>query len=158
MIQWTTKRGAWAAGLVVAACLALAAPQVFAQGLEAEGARDTIIGSEVKTDETTVEADAERIVAAIENTAQTTQDVRRRFNLGDVAIVLISDIDAPDNPVAEAIEAHQEAIGEMRVAIEGSAMFFHAVDAHNILLQNVIAMEFHDDDVIIYAIGGGAVQ
>jgi hypothetical protein len=158
MMERVIERASLAASLVAVACLAFAAPHALAQGVEAEGARDTIIGSEVKTDETTAEASAERIVEAIENTAATTQDVRRRFNLGEVAIVAVTDIDAPGNAVAEAIETHQEAIGELRVAIEGSAMFFHAVDSHSILLQNVIAMEFHDDDVIIYVIGGGVVQ
>jgi hypothetical protein len=156
LMQCRARAASFVAVLVMA--LAFAAPLALAQGVEAEGARETIIGSEVKTEETTAEEDAERIVAAIENTADATQEVRRRFNLGEVAIVLVTDVDAPDNPVAEAIEAHQDAIGELRIAIEGSAMFFHAVDSRRVLLQNVIAMEFHDDDVIIFAMGGGEVQ
>ena len=102
--------------------------------------------------------DAERIIEAIQNTAESVQEVRRRFNLNEVAIVLLSDIDKPDNPVAEAVEVNREAIDELRVAIEGSAMFFHAIDSRNILLQNVLAMEFDEDDVIIFAIGGGEVR
>jgi hypothetical protein len=144
------------AGLAVA--LAIAAPSALAQGLEAEGARDTIIGSDVKTGEVSIDDDAERIVTAIQNTGEAVQEVRRRFNVDEVAIVLLNDIDAPDNPVAEAVEVNNEAIGELRVAIESSAIFFHAIDSRRILLQNVIGMEFDDNDVIIYAIGGGEVQ
>jgi hypothetical protein len=150
----------WPAAVAGLAALVLAGAPVpaAAQGVEAEGARETIIGSDVRTDELSAEADAERIVAAIENSATSTQEVRRRFNLNEVEIVLLDDIDDPDNPVAEAVETNQELIDELRLAIEGSAMFFHAVDSRRILLRNVIAMEFENDDVTIFAIGGGEVQ
>lgn len=157
MRDWTSGRTGWALA-PLAALLFLVAPAAHAQGLEAEGARDTIIGSDVQTGEVSVDDDAERIIEAIQNTGEAVQEVRRRFNLNEVAIVLLSDIDKPDNPVAEAVEVNREAIDELRVAIEGSAMFFHAIDSRNILLQNVLAMEFDDDDVIIFAIGGGEVR
>lgn len=157
MREFTSGRIGWAMG-PLAALMLLAAPAAHAQGIEAEGTRDTIIGSDVQTGEVSVDDDAERIVAAIENTGEAVQEVRRRFNLDEVAIVLLNDIEKPGNPVAEAVEANREAIDELRVAIEGSAMFFHAIDSRNILLQNVLGMEFEDDDVIIFAIGGGEVR
>jgi hypothetical protein len=90
LMQCRARTASFVASLVLA--LAFAAPPALAQGVEAEGARETIIGSEVKTDETSAEDDAERIVAAIENSAETTQEVRRRFNLGEVAIVLVTPV------------------------------------------------------------------
>ncbi|MGY6708215.1 MAG: hypothetical protein ACXIVF_07795 [Rhizobiaceae bacterium] len=140
------------------AALLLAAPMAHAQGLEADGARDTIIGSDVQTGEVSVDEDRERIVEAIANTGDSIQEVRRRFNLGEVSIVLLSDINTTEGPVAEAVETNIEAIEELRIAIESSAMFFHAIDSRRVLLQNVLGMEFDDDDVIIFAIGGGEVQ
>jgi hypothetical protein len=140
--------------------LAAASPMagLHAQGLETEGAVEAIIGSDVKTEETTVEANAERIIAAIENTAEATSAVRTRFNLGEVDIVLLTNLGEPDNPVAAAIDDNREAIEALRVEIEGSAMFYHAVDSNNVMLQNVIAMEFDGDDVTIFAAAGNVVQ
>lgn len=143
---------------VIAAALALTAPIANAQGVEADGARDTIIGSDVQTGEVSADDDRGRILEAIGNTSETTQEVRRRFNLGDVSIVLLSDINTTDGPIAEALEANGEAIDELRIALESSAMFFHAIDSRSVLLQNVLALEFEDDDVIIFAIGGGEVR
>lgn len=142
----------------LAAALMLAAPAAHAQGVEADGARDSIIGSEVKTGEVSAEDGRERVLQAIENTGESIQEVRRRFNLGEVSIVLLSDINTAEGPVAEAVQANREAIDELRIAIESSAMFFHAIDSRRVLLQNVLGMEFEDDDVIIFAIGGGEVQ
>lgn len=146
------------ASSALAAALMLAAPGAHAQGVEADGARESIIGSEVKTGEVSADDGRERVLEAIENTGEAIQEVRRRFNLGEVSIVLLSDINTSEGPVAEAVQANREAIDELRIAIESSAMFFHAIDSRRVLLQNVLGMEFEDDDVIIFAIGGGEVQ
>ena len=143
---------------LLAASIVLSAPAAHAQGLDADGARDTIIGSDVQTGEVSVDDDPQRILQAIQNTGETIQEVRRRFNLGDVSIVLLNDMDTSDGPVAEAVEANREAIDELRVALESSAMFFHAIDSRSVMLQNVLGLEFDDEDVIIFAIGGGEVR
>lgn len=131
---------------------------LMAQGLDSDTAVESIIGSEVQTGEASAEADAERVVTAIENSLETTQEVRRRFNLDEVQIVVLSDIDGADGVVADAVDENIDMIRDLRIAIEGSAMFFHAIDSRQILLDNVIALEFDGDDVTIFAIGGGAVQ
>ena len=143
---------------LLAASIVLSAPVAHAQGLDAEGARDTIIGSEVQTGEVSINEDPDRIIAAIGKTDEATQEVRRRFNLGDVSIVLLSDVNTSEGPLAEAVEENQDAISELRTAIEGSAMFFHAIDSRSVMLQNVLGMEFDEEDVIIFAIGGGEVR
>jgi len=143
---------------LLAASIVLSAPIAHAQGLDADGARETIIGSDVQTGEVSVNDDPDRVLEAIGNTGESIQEVRRRFNLGDVSIVLLNDVNTSDGPIAEAVDANQEAISELRTAIEGSAMFFHAIDSRSVMLQNVLGMEFDEDDVIIFAIGGGEVQ
>lgn len=140
----------------LAALLASAAPNMpsLAQGLDSEQAIDTIIGSEVVTDEKDAAADPERIVAAIEATAESTLEIRKRFNLDTVEIMFLPDLANDDAPVASAIEAHADEIDEMRVAIEASAMFYHAIDSRSVMLRDVIAVEFGEgDNVTIFAIG-----
>ncbi len=147
---------AFALALLMSAALPMAG--LHAQGLDAEGAVEAIVGSDVKTGEVAIADEGERILAAIADVAASTAEVRKRFNLGEVSIVLLTDLDEPGNPVAAAIEENDEAIDALRVEIEGSAMFYHAIDSNNVLLQNVIAMEFDGDDATIFAVGGGAVQ
>ncbi|WP_439604970.1 hypothetical protein [Shinella sp.] len=147
---------AFALALMLSAAVPMAG--LHAQGLETEGAVEAIIGSDVKTEETTVEATAERIIAAIAGTADATSAVRTRFNLGEVDIVLLTNLAEPNNPVASAIEENLEAIQALRTEIEGSAMFYHAIDSNNVILQNVIALEFDGEDVTIFAAAGNVVQ
>jgi len=125
----------------------------MSQGLDSDTAIQTIIGSDVETQEMSIKEVGDRLVAAIANTAANTQEVRRRFNLGDVGIITVLDDDtASADKVAESMEARELEISDLRVAIEGSAMFYHAVNSRRILLSDVIAMEFDGDDVLIYVL------
>jgi N-methylhydantoinase B len=48
----------------------------------------------------------------------------------------------------------RDAIRELQTAIEASAIFYHAIDSHQVLLRDVVAVEFGDDDSItIFAAG-----
>lgn len=126
---------------------------VMAQGLDSETAVQTIIGSDVESTEVPIKEVGDRLVAAIGNVTANTREVRRRFNLGDVGIVTVLDDETADSAaVAESIEASQIEINDLRIAIEGSAMFYHAVNSRRILLSDIIAMEFEGDDVLIYVL------
>lgn len=126
---------------------------VMAQGLDSETAIQTIIGSDVETTEVPIKEVGDRLVAAIDNVTANTQEVRRRFNLGEVGIVTVLDDETADaDAVAESIAARQLEISDLRIAIEGSAMFYHAVNSRRILLSDIIAMEFEGDDVLIYVL------
>ena len=125
----------------------------IAQGLDSETAIQTIVGSDVETTEVPIKEVGDRLVAAIDNVTANTQEVRRRFNLGEVGIVTVLDDDtAGAVAVAESIEARQLEISDLRIAIEGSAMFYHAVNSRRILLSDIIALEFEGDDVLIYVL------
>jgi len=150
----TTKAREYSRRLTLAAVLLMGASvPALAQGLDSDTAIQTIIGSDVQTQEVSIEEVGDRLVAAIANVTANTQEVRRRFNLGDVGIVtVLADDTASANAVAESMEAKQLEINDLRVAIEGSAMFYHAVNSRRILLSDVIAMEFDGDDVLIFVL------
>lgn len=125
----------------------------FAQGLGAEGAVDTIVGSEVTTGEESVSEDESRIIAAIEKTAANVGEVRKTFSLDAVEIIFLADLDS-DADIGAKIDAFEPRIVELRQAIEGSAMFYHAVNSHRILLRDIVALEFDDSKGVTIFVSG----
>lgn len=153
--QGASRLHAMAAAAALLVVLGMPQPGLLAQGLDAEGAIDTIVGSEVTTGEEQAADDEQRILEAIDNTAANVSEVRRRFSLDAVEIVFLPDLaQASGTAVDAALEENREAITELQQAIEGSAMFYHAVDSRRIMLRDVIALEFDDaNGVTIFAKG-----
>ncbi|WP_274423616.1 hypothetical protein [Chelativorans sp. YIM 93263] len=132
----------------------LAQHSLMAQGLDNEEAIDKIIGSDVKTEETNKGDQSERVVAAIDNTLQNAEAVRKAFSLDTLEIVFLSDIGQENGAIEEAIASHETEIASLRQSIEGSAMFYHAVDSRDILLRNIVAVEFGEDDTVTIFVEG----
>lgn len=140
------------AGLAFLAALAPQMP-LLAQGLDSPKAVDTIIGSDVKTEHESAADDQASIVKAIENTSASISAVRKSFSLDKVEIVFVPDSESDDTIKAE-IAKHKAEIKELRGAIEGNAMFFHAVDSRHAALADIIAVAFDDKNgVKIYTAG-----
>ena len=139
-----------ALGVFLLAC----APGVssLAQGLDAEGAIDTIVGSQVETAEEAIAADDARVIAAIENSSEAAVAVRKRFSVGNVRIVFLPDLDE-DAAVRAKIEEFETGIAALRESIQGSAIFYHAIDSHRVMLDDIVAVEFEGDDVTIMVAG-----
>jgi hypothetical protein len=148
------------AAFALALLMSAAAPvaTLHAQGLDAEGAVEAIVGSDVNTGEAAVADEGERILAAIGNASAAAEAVRKSFNLDELSIVLLTDLDEPGNPVAAAIEENRESIDTLRMEIESSAIFYHAINSNDVLLQNVIALEFDGEDAVVFAVGGQIVR
>lgn len=136
----------------------LANHTLFAQGLDSEEAIDAIVGSDVKTDETTKEEQTERLLAAIENTRQTAEMVRKTFNLDTLEIIYVPDLGDENGVVEKAIATQEQEIETLRESIEGSAMFYHAIDSRSILLRDVIAVEFAEDNSVTIFVNGSGQQ
>ncbi|WP_051469281.1 hypothetical protein [Chelativorans sp. J32] len=136
--------------LFLAAALAFVLPPLsqppLAQGLQSQESIDAIVGSDVKTEETTKNAQVERILAAIEMTQDSAERVRKAFTVNALEIVFLPDLGKGSGAIEKAIEEHEEDIEALRDSIEGSAMFYHAIDSREILLQDVVAVEFSSDD------------
>lgn len=138
-----------------AAFLLASAPNMalMAQGLDAEGAIDAIVGSDVTTGEEAVMADEARIVAAIEKTSDNAAEVRKRFTLERVDIVFLPDFDDEETAIDDKLVEYAPQIEELRTEIQGSALFYHAVNSRSVLLADIIAMEFDGDNATIFVAG-----
>lgn len=117
---------------------------------------DTIIGTQVEEEETQAAADPGRVIAAIDKTPDSITKVRKTSSLDKVDIVFLADSTVTDGgPPAEIANKVQERaaeISELRQEIEGNAMLYHALDSRQILMRDVLAVEFDDENgVIIYA-------
>lgn len=146
----------WLIHAVAGAAFLIAAAPVLplnAQGLDSEGAIETIIGSDVVTEETDTAQLAERVEAALGNTLDNAAEIRMRFNIDKLEIVFLADAAEGETPVDGLVQENAAALTELRQSIEGSAIFYHAINSNGILLRDVIAVEFNDNDVTIFALG-----
>ncbi len=152
-----TRPGGLCGGfLALVAALAITAGIASAQGVESKESVDAIVGSEVQEEETQAAVDEDKVIAAIENTAEATRTVRKVSKLAKVEIVFLTDATASEGGPPAAIQAKVEEnkadIAELRKELEGNAMLFHAIDSRQILIQDVLAVSFpNPDSVTIYA-------
>lgn len=132
--------------VILAGALAIGAHPALAQGLDSEGAIDTIVGSDVKTEEKSAVDESERVIAAIEATMDNARIVRRAFNIDEVEIVFLPEVGKGDSGITEKREEFADQIVELQQSIEGSAIFFHAVDSRQILVRDIVAIEFANEN------------
>lgn len=158
MTTITEPDNKWPRAFAAVALLALAlqGQAVFAQGTASETAVDKIIGTEVQEEEARAEAEPEKVIAAIEKTAESTETVRKVSKLDKVDIVFLSDSakteGGPPPEIAAQIERHKDEIAQLREELQGNAMLYHAIDSRQLLVDDVLAVTFDDaDGVVIYA-------
>ncbi|MGB3387100.1 MAG: hypothetical protein WBA88_03870 [Pseudaminobacter sp.] len=151
-----TRDAFWFHAIAALAFVVASAPNMtlMAQGLDSQKAIDTIIGSEVREEEASAKAEPDKIIAAIENTAANTSEVRKISNLDKVDIVFLPD--AAENGLPPEVDAkvkeHEKEIIDLRKELEGNAMLFHAINSRAILMRDILAIEFDSPkSVIIYA-------
>lgn len=135
------------------ACAAMLSQPLLGQGLKDPKTVDTIVDAPVSTAEHPLDQEEQRIAAAIDRSSQNAEQIRKLSDIGEIEIVLIPDLTAEGSPLAPRIETAREAIGEVRQAIEGSAIFFHAIDSHGVLLRDVVGVEMGDGAVTVFAAG-----
>ncbi|WP_235911798.1 hypothetical protein [Mesorhizobium xinjiangense] len=143
-----------AASALLLAALSVA-PGLQAQGLDDPEAIEKIIGSEVQEEEVEAAADTGRVIRAIEATGNNISTVRKTTMLDKVDIVFLTDSavteGGPPPEVEAKLQEHKDEITQLRQELEGNAMLYHAIDSRQILLRDILAIEFHDRDVVIYA-------
>ncbi len=132
--------------ILLAGALACAAPAALAQGLDSEGAIDAIVDSEVKTEELSATEESGRVVTAIDASLDNAQIVRRAFNINEVDIVFLPEIGEGDSGISEKRAENADQIVELQQAIEGSAIFYHAVNSRRILVRDIVAIEFENEN------------
>lgn len=144
--------------IAAAACaLALApfaVPAGRAQTLNDDKTVKSIVDAEVKTAERPLAEEQQRIADAIGRSRENAERIRKLTNVDELEIVLVPDLSEKASPLAARIEANSDAIDELRETIEGSAIFFHAIDSRNVLLRDIVAVEFGDrEHVTVFAAG-----
>ncbi len=143
-------------GLAAVLSVALGGNALAQEGTSNPQAIENIIGTPVQEEETRAAADEDKVIAAIDKTAENTATVRKTSSLSKVDIVFLSDAARTQGGPPPAIEAkvkeREGEIADLRKEIEGNAMLFHAIDSRQILPQDVLAVEFDDaNGVVIYA-------
>tara|TARA_R110002020_G_scaffold145996_3_gene320414 strand:+ start:4611 stop:5105 length:495 start_codon:yes stop_codon:yes gene_type:complete len=143
-----------AAAMLIAA--AVHAAPVGAQGLNDQEAVDRIVGSEVNEEEVRSEAGDERVIAAIEKLSDNIDIVRKVTTLDRVDIVYLPDSSrvegGPPEKIATKLSEHSEAVDTLRRELEGNALLYHAINSKDVLIQDVLAIEFDGDkNMVIFA-------
>lgn len=146
-------------GLTMAVVLLLLAAmmvsRLHAQGLQSPETIDKIIGSEVQEEQMEAAAEMDRVIKAIEMTTDNISIVRKTTALDKIDIVFLTDAAAteggPPAAISAKLEEHKEEIIQLRQELEGNAMLYRAIDSRQILLRDILAVEFVGRDVVIYA-------
>jgi hypothetical protein len=134
----------------LAAMMLSAIPTIapLAQGLDAEGAIDAIVGTDVEEEATRADADPQRVIAAIEKAPESISEIRKTIMLDRLDIVFVQDAalaeGGPPAAVQAALDANADAVSELRTELEGNAMLYHAVNSRQVLMRDVLAVEFED--------------
>ena len=134
----------------------LATVPSHAETLLDEKTVNAIVGSEVHEEQARAAAEPQKVIAAIERTTESTASVRKVSKLDRVEIVFLTDSSraegGPPPEVEAKLEQHQQEIKQLRNEIEGNAMLFHAVDSRQVLVKDILAVEFdHANGILIYA-------
>ena len=144
--------------IAAAAFLAATAaqPSLAQSGLGNEQAIDTIVGTDVGEEESEAATDSGKVIAAIEKTRDSIGRIRKTSTLDKVDIVFLADAAATEGGPPPEIEAkvkqHEADIAELRQELEGNAMLYHALDSRQIMVRDILAVDFDDSNgVVIYA-------
>jgi len=127
-----------------------------AQGLDAEGAIDAIVGSQIHEQEASAQADTERVVKAIDKSRENADAVRKVTEVSEVEIVFLTDAAAteggPPPEIADKLRERKSDVDALRQEIEGNALLYHAINSKQVLMRDVLALEIGDDRrVVVYA-------
>lgn len=117
---------------------------------------DRIVDSEVREEQVRSEDDTDRIIAAIENSNENTNRVRKVTDLDRVDIIFMADSTpvegGPPEDIAAKLSENSGDVDSLRRELESNALFYHAINSRNILMRDVVAIEFDSDKhVVIFA-------
>lgn len=146
-----------AATLILAAVAAPVSGQGLSQGPGGQKAIEGIVGdSDIKQEETTTSAEEERVLAAIDRTAESIGAVRKLSVAKQVDIVFLADAaraeGGPPPRIERKLKDHESDIATLRQEVEANALLFHAVDSRRVMTRDILAVEFPDPEtVVVYA-------
>lgn len=117
---------------------------------------DRIVDSEVHEEQVQSADDPGRVIAAIEQASENTSLVRKVTDLDRVDIIFMPDSAAveggPPPEIASKLDENSEGIDGLRRELESNALLYHAINSRNILITDVVGIEFDGDKhVVIFA-------
>ncbi|MEQ8481747.1 MAG: hypothetical protein RIC18_13900 [Hoeflea sp.] len=117
---------------------------------------DRIIDSDVREDQVQSSDDSDRVIAAIEQAGENTSLVRKVTDLDRVDIVFMPDSAAveggPPPEIATKLDENSESIEGLRRELESNALLYHAINSRNLLITDVVGIEFDGDKhMVIFA-------
>lgn len=117
---------------------------------------DRIIDSEVREEQARSEDDKDRIIAAIENSGENTNRIRKVTDLDRIDIIFIPDSSAveggPPEEIASKLSEYSRNVDDMRRVLQSNALLYNAVNSRKILIRDILAIEFDSDKhVVIFA-------
>ena len=141
---------------LMAVLVALAGP-ASSQGLSTDKAVEGITGdSDIHQEEATTSAEEQKVLAAIDKTAESTSSVRKLSAVKRVDIIFLADATraqgGPSPKIERKLKDHQSEIATLRQEVEANALLFHAVNSQRVMTKDILAVEFPDaDSVVVYA-------
>ncbi|MBC7281111.1 hypothetical protein [Hoeflea sp.] len=148
----------WMHGLAFAAFLAASVHSLplGAQGVVEQEVVDRIVGSEVNEEEVRSDAGDDRVIAAIENLSGNIDIVRKLTTLDRVDIIYMPDSSqiegGPPPKIAAKLAEHSETVDNLRRELEGNALLYHAINSKDVLIKDVLAIEFDGEkNLVIFA-------
>ncbi|MGP2490604.1 hypothetical protein ACTDI4_03090 [Mesorhizobium sp. PUT5] len=144
--------------LVIALGTALAATGAArAQASAGKTLESTIIGADVRQEEATAAEKQNKVLAAIDKTADNLGAVRKTTWADRVDIVFLRDAAREEgrglpSKIEDRVKEHEGEIARLQQEIEANALLFHAIDSRRVLPQDVLAVDFEPAGrVVIYA-------
>ena len=122
-----------------------------------KAAESTIVGADVQQEEATAAEKENKVLAAIDRTADNLGAVRKTTWAERVDIVFLSDAARETgrslpSRIEDRVKEHEGEIVQLRQEIEANALLFHAIDSRRVLPQDVLAVDFKPEgQVVIYA-------
>ncbi|KJS09083.1 MAG: hypothetical protein VR78_16905 [Hoeflea sp. BRH_c9] len=148
----------WIHGLAATAFLAVSVHSLplGAQGVTDQEAVDRIVGSEVHEEEVRTDSGDDRVIIAIENLSENIDIIRKLTTLDRVDIIYMPDSSraegGPPAKIATKLTEHSETVDNLRRELEGNALLYHAINSKNVLIQDVLAIEFDGEkNLVIFA-------
>ncbi|MEO4042676.1 hypothetical protein AAFN47_13815 [Hoeflea sp. CAU 1731] len=136
---------------VLTTLLLTAAPVVetAAQTLDSDRT-ETIVGSEVKEKTKADVPSVDTVVAAIAQADDAAGKILLLVNVESFDIVFLGEPETIEGfeKVETAIADSESAVAEMRHAMKGSAVFYNALDSHNVDIDKVVAAEITEDGAV----------
>jgi hypothetical protein len=115
-----------------------------------------IIGSEVTVGDSADDTEAGSLLASIESTAENADRVKLVWTIDKIDVVYVSEVlgETPSEEIDAAIRENAAAAQELQRALEASAIFYNALESQDILLRDIVAVEFKSDTEIVIFVSG----